>query len=46
MQSRFEIGPLRPTEQSWSADGDREVVCYLYDLFLEPLDGSMQDARE
>lgn len=40
--SRLDIFPITPTEGSWS-DGDREVICALYDLELEKLEGSMQD---
>ena len=44
--SRLDVDPITPTRQSWSEESDREVVCFLYDLFLEPLEGSMQGARE
>lgn len=43
--SRLEIFPITPTESSWS-DGDREVVCALYDVELAKLEGSMQDSGE
>lgn len=32
---------LVPTQQSWSASDDRQVVCFLYDLGLEKLEGSV-----
>ena len=34
---------LTPSEQTW-ADGDREIVCYLYEGDAEPLTGSMKDS--
>ncbi|MDA1061527.1 MAG: septum formation family protein [Chloroflexi bacterium] len=45
-QSRFEIDSIIPTEQSWSVEDDREVVCYLYALLLAPIEGSMWRARQ
>lgn len=41
--SSLDMFPITPTESSWST-GDREVVCALYDLEQEQLEGSMQDA--
>lgn len=35
---------LVPTEQSWAAADDRQVVCFLYDLGLEKLEGSVARA--
>lgn len=29
--SRFEVFQILPTEDTWREDGDREVVCALYD---------------
>ena len=31
--SMYEIGGLWPTQDSWEKADDREVVCYLYDMF-------------
>ena len=41
LASNLEFGNLRPTEGSW-AQGDREVVCFLYDSSLEPLTESAE----
>ena len=38
------VSHLVPTEQSWSAADDREVVCFLYDLGLEKLERSVAGA--
>ena len=35
---------LTPSEQTW-ADGDREIVCYLYERDEQQLTGSMKDSR-
>ena len=43
--SRLDVFPITPTEGSWG-DGDREVVCALYDLEQNKLEGSMQGAEE
>ena len=43
LSSSFEIGWLAPTSDSW-ADGDREVVCFLFDPTLEPITGSVEDS--
>ncbi len=40
-ESRLGAGALYPTPETWSR-GDREVLCYLYDFFGEPLVGPMQ----
>ena len=39
--SILDIGWLDPTPDSWD-QGDREIVCILYDLSLAKLTGSMQ----
>lgn len=39
--SRLEIDPFTPTATSWNDKDDREIVCFLYDLTLAPLTGSM-----
>lgn len=43
--SRFVASWLTPTSQSWDA-GDREVVCFLYDIDLAELEGSARDSGE
>lgn len=35
------VSHLVPTAQSWSAADDRQVVCFLYDLGLGKLEGSV-----
>ena len=42
--SIYYITYLQPTEESWG-DGDREVVCILYDRD-GPMEGSKQDSQE
>lgn len=41
--SELAVFSIYPTEGSW-ADGDREVICALYDGDLDKLTGSMQGA--
>ncbi len=41
--SMLDFSWLVPTSQSWG-QGDREVVCTLYDLGEQPLTGSMKDS--
>jgi hypothetical protein len=43
--SRLAFGWVIPTESSWS-DGDREIVCFLFDGQFERLAGSMRGSRE
>ncbi len=43
--SRLGILPITPTQSSWD-DGDREVVCALYDLQQTQLEGSMEGSGE
>lgn len=43
--SRLDIFPITPTEGSWS-QGDREVVCALYDLESDELEASMQGSEQ
>ncbi len=38
--SMYEIGWLFPTQETWAA-GDREVICFAYDLALEKITGSI-----
>jgi hypothetical protein len=41
LDSSLEFGYLYPSEETWRKYDDRVVVCYLYDVDLEPLIGSM-----
>jgi hypothetical protein len=43
--SRFVSTYLVPTADSW-ADGDREVVCFLYDIDLAKIEGSAEGMAE
>lgn len=43
--SRLGILPITPTQSSWD-NGDREVVCALYDLQGAQLEGSMEGSGE
>lgn len=43
--SRLGILPITPTQGSWD-NGDREVVCALYDLQGAQLEGSMEGSGE
>lgn len=43
--SRLDVGALVPTVESW-AEGDREIACYVSDLFGDLLIGSMQGRGE
>ena len=43
--SRLDYGWVIPTDASWS-DGDREIVCFLFDVEFRELTGSMRGARE
>jgi hypothetical protein len=38
--SIYDIGWLFPTEESWEI-GDREVICFAYDIGLEKISGSI-----
>ena len=38
--SMYDIGWLFPTQETWAA-GDREVICFAYDLTLEKITGSL-----
>ena len=44
VDSELDIYYLIPSEESWS-DGDREVVCAVYDLSGEQLIGTAEDIR-
>jgi hypothetical protein len=39
-KSIYEIGSLFPTEGTW-AFGDREVICFAYDIELQKISGSI-----
>jgi hypothetical protein len=41
--SALEVFPITPTEGSWD-NGDREIICALYNLDLSKLTGSMEGA--
>ena len=43
LESELNVFPITPTEGSWD-DGDREIVCALYNLDLSKLTGSMEGA--
>jgi hypothetical protein len=43
LDSALEVFPITPTQGSWD-NGDREVICALYNLDLSKLTGSMQGA--
>jgi len=36
----YDIGWLFPTQETWAA-GDREVICFAYDLTLSKITGSI-----
>jgi len=43
LESELNVFPITPTEGSWD-DGDREIVCALYNVDLSKLTGSMEGA--
>ena len=43
-ESVLDISALYPSNQSWSVQGDREVVCAVYDMNLNKLTGSVKDS--
>jgi hypothetical protein len=43
--SGLEVTTLRPTYESWHNSGDREVVCVLYHVDAEPLNGTAKGSR-
>jgi hypothetical protein len=43
--SRLDIFPITPVAEGW-ADGDREIICALYDIDLAKLTGSMRGSGE
>ena len=42
--SRLDLSYILPVRDGWERDDDREFICFLYDLNLEKLSGSMQGA--
>jgi hypothetical protein len=44
-ESIYEFGSLFPTEETW-AIGDREVICFAYDIELEKITGSINGAGQ
>lgn len=44
-ESRLDFWPMTPTESSWG-QGDREVLCLVYDAELEKLTGSVEGLAE
>jgi Septum formation len=44
IDSELEVFSITPSEASWNDDGDREVVCALYNLDFSKLTGSMEGA--
>ena len=44
--SRLDLAYFSPTRDGWEDDDDREVACFLYDLNLAKLTGSMKGSRE
>ncbi len=44
--SRFVSSHLVPTQQTWEASEDREVVCFLYDLEFAKIEGSAEGSAE
>ena len=45
LDSWLAADPILPTRSSWERDGDREVVCFLYNATLVPLTGSMRGSH-
>jgi hypothetical protein len=43
--SSLDITALYPSSQSWGAQGDREVVCAVYDMNLGKLTGSVEGSE-
>ena len=42
--SSLDIAALYPSKESWSRQGDREVVCAVYDMNYEKLTGSTKNS--
>lgn len=45
-ESRLGAFPFTPTQESWEAGDDREVLCMVYDAAGEPLVGSVEGIAE
>lgn len=45
LDSRLDVGTLFPTESSW-AQGDRMIICFLYDVDFVRLTGSMKGSGQ
>ena len=45
-ESRLDFAYFYPARDGWEQDGDRGVVCFLYDLELAKLTGSMKGRGE
>ena len=43
--SIYDIGWLFPTEESWAV-GDREVICFAYDLDLQKISGTVNGSGQ
>lgn len=43
-ESQLDIAWMTPTRESWETKDDRTVVCFLYDMNLAKLTGSMRDS--
>lgn len=43
-ESQLEIGWMAPTRESWEERDDRLITCYLYDMELSKLTGSMRNS--
>lgn len=43
-ESRLDYGALFPTSESW-AEGDREIICFLWDIEFLKLTGSMENSQ-
>jgi hypothetical protein len=44
LDSELEVFVITPTDASWNDDGDREIICALYNLDFSELSGSMEGA--
>jgi hypothetical protein len=44
--SRFDVGHLVPSRESWRLQNDREIVCFLYDVELAKLHASARGSGE
>jgi hypothetical protein len=44
--SRLGYGYIRPTQESWEAENERRIVCFLFDSGGAPLTGSMRGSGQ